>query len=154
MKLKDVDAILEIIDDITEIRGTTYIELVKRIEKLPTRAVIHDCNGCMGAAYNPRDCETCEKVQITGKEKEMIEIVKTDQRDGWIPATEESEPPETHVLVTLKHSEDDYEVTEIDYGIVKHQIREHLTYEELKRANEIMKKIIAWMPMPEPYKED
>lgn len=23
---------------------------------------------CMGAAYNPRDCETCEKVQITGKD--------------------------------------------------------------------------------------
>ena len=70
MKLKDVDAVLEIIDDITEIRGTTYIELVERIEKLPTRAVIHDCNGCMCAAYNPRDCETCEKVQITGKEGE------------------------------------------------------------------------------------
>ncbi len=73
MKLKDVDAILEIIDDITEIRGTTYIELVERIEKLPTRAVIHDCNGCMGAAYNPRDCETCEKVQITGKDGEKNE---------------------------------------------------------------------------------
>lgn len=75
----------------------------------------------------------------------MIEIVKTDQRDGWIPVTEQ-EPPEDHVLVTLKHSEDDYEVCEIDYGIVKHHIRENRTL--------FMKKIIAWMPMPEPYKED
>lgn len=153
MKLIDVDEVLEIIDDITKIRGTTYIELTERIEKLEAKAVIHDCNGCMGAAYNPRDCETCEKVQITGKEKEMIEIVKTDQRDGWIPVTEQ-EPPEDHVLVTLKHSNDDYEVTEIDYGLEKHQIREHLTYEEFIYANETLKRIIAWMPMPEPYKED
>ena len=70
MKLIDVDEVLEIIDDITEIRGTTYIELTERIEKLEAKAVIHDCNGCMGAAYNPRDCETCEKVQITRKDGE------------------------------------------------------------------------------------
>ena len=153
MKLKDVDAVLEIIDDITEIRGTTYIELVERIEKLPTRAVIHDCNGCMGAAYNPRDCETCEKVQITGKEKEMIEIVKTDHRDGWIPATEQ-EPPEDHVLVTLKHSDDDYEVTEIDYGVGKAMMDEKYTKIMREHAADLILKIIAWMPMPEPYKED
>ena len=153
MKLKDVDAVLEIIDDITEIRGTTYIELVERIEKLPTRAVIHDCNGCMGAAYNPRDCETCEKVQITGKEKEMIEIVKTDQRDGWIPATEQ-EPPEDHVLVTLKHSNDDYEVTEIDYGVGKALMDAKHTKIMRKHAADLICKIIAWMPMPGPYKED
>lgn len=83
----------------------------------------------------------------------MIEIVKTNHRDGWIPITEQ-EPPENHVLVTLKHSEDDYEVCEIDYGIVKHQVRENRTFDEFKRANNIMKKTIAWMPMPEPYKED
>ena len=153
MKLKDVDAILEIIDDITEIRGTTYIELVERIEKLPTRAVIHDCHECMGAAYNPRDCETCEKVQITGKEKQMIEIVKTDQRDGWIPATEQ-EPPEDHVLVTLKHSDDDYEVTELDYGVGKAMRDEKYTKIMREHAADLISKIIAWMPMPEPYKED
>ena len=123
------------------------------IEKLPTRAVIHDCNGCMGAAYNPRDCETCEKVQITGKEKEMIEIVKTDHRDGWIPITEQ-EPPEDHVLVTLKHSNDDYEVTEIDYGVGKALMDEKHSRIMSKQAAELILKIIAWMPMPEPYKED
>lgn len=153
MKLKDVDAILEIIDDITEIRGTTYIELVKRIEKLPTRAVIHDCHGCMGAAYNPRDCETCEKVQITGKEKEMIKIVKTNQREGWIPVTEQ-EPPEDHVLVTLKHSDDDYEVTELDYGVGKAMMNEKHTKIMREHAADVISKIIAWMPIPEPYKED
>lgn len=153
MKLKDVDAVLEIIDDITEIRGTTYIELVERIEKLPTIAVIHDCNGCMGSAYNPRDCETCEKVQITGKEKEMIEIVKTDQRDGWIPVTEQ-EPPEDHVLLTLKHSDDDYEVTELDYGVGKAMMDEKHPKIMREHAASVISKIIAWMPMPEPYKED
>lgn len=82
-----------------------------------------------------------------------MEIIKTNYQDGWIPATEQ-EPPEDHVLVTLKHSEDDYEVTEIDYGILKHEIREHLTYEDFIWAKEIQKRIIAWMPMPEPYKEE
>ena len=83
----------------------------------------------------------------------MIEIVKTNHRDGWIPITEQ-EPPEDHVLVTLKHSNDDYEVTEIDYGVGKALMDEKHSRIMRKQAAELILKIIAWMPMPEPYKED
>lgn len=83
----------------------------------------------------------------------MIEIVKTNQRDGWIPITEK-EPPEDHVLVTLKHSNDDYEVTEIDYGVGKALMDAKHTRIMRKQAAELILKIIAWMPLPEPYKED
>lgn len=147
MKLKDVDAVLEIIDDITEIRGTTYIELVERIEKLPTRAVIHDCNGCMGAAYNPRDCKTCEKVQTTGREKEMIEIVKTDHRDGWIPCSEIL--PEHNQTTLIQW--DDGTITIGEYVLAGTWKEAHACRWPV--AETPSTRIIAWMPMPEPYKE-
>ena len=79
-----------------------------------------------------------------------MEILKTNYQDGWIPATEQ-EPPEDHVLVTLKHSEDDYEVSEIDYGVAKSGLN---TEQMRKKAEEIISKIIAWMPLPEPYQEE
>lgn len=63
MELIDREAVLEIIDEITEIRGTTYIEIVYRITNLPTKAVIRDCDGCVGASFG--DCADCEKERIS-----------------------------------------------------------------------------------------
>ena len=82
----------------------------------------------------------------------MIEIIKTDHRAGWIPITEQ-EPPGIHVLVTLKHSDDDYEVIEIDYGVGKAMMDEKHTKIMREHAADLISKIIAWMPLPEPYKE-
>lgn len=61
------------------------------------------------------------------------EILNTNQ---WKPA-DVNTPYEIggqHVLVTIKWAEDDYEVCEMDPM-------------EMKRYN-----VIAWMPLPEPYK--
>lgn len=56
----------------------------------------------------------------------------------WIPGK-----PDTarHVLVTRKWSEDDLEVCEMDYGVSVH-------------SQNFVDNVIAWMPLPEPYKED
>lgn len=54
----------------------------------------------------------------------------------WIPI-EEAAPPADHVLVTIKWSEDDYEVAEMDFYNCEVKFRE---------------KVTAWMRMPEPYK--
>ena len=79
-----------------------------------------------------------------------MEIIKTNYQDGWIPAKEQ-EPPEDHILATIKYSDDDYEVTEIDYGVAK----SGLSTEYMRNKEEkILSKIIAWMPMPEPYQEE
>lgn len=56
--------------------------------------------------------------------------------DKWIPIEEEA-PPADHVLVTIKWSEDDYEVAEMDFYCWEGKSRE---------------KVTAWMPLPEPYK--
>lgn len=58
-------------------------------------------------------------------------------RPKWIPADVNTpyEIGAEHVLVTIKWAEDDYEVCEMDPIM-------------MPRYN-----IIAWMPLPEPYKE-
>ncbi len=59
---------------------------------------------------------------------------------GWIPITERKPGTANHVLVTLKWEEDDYEVTELDYGV------------DIACGGRFAKYVIAWMPLPEPYK--
>lgn len=97
-KLVDQEEVLEIIDDITEIRGTTYMEIVGRVERL--------------------EGQTTQE---------------------WIPISEQEPTTGEHVLVTIKWSEQDYEATELDYGVEKNK---------KDPAN-----IIAWMPLPIPYRE-
>lgn len=63
------------------------------------------------------------------------------RRGDWIPITEAEPPLGMHVLVTYKHGEDDYETSELDYGMSKAQNTWH------------WRRVIAWQPMPEPYEE-
>lgn len=56
---------------------------------------------------------------------------------NWIPI-EEKKPGADHVLVTLQHSADDFEVCEMDWGTWDVEWRN---------------KVIAWAKMPEPYKK-
>lgn len=63
----------------------------------------------------------------------------------WIPIAKQ-QPPVGHVLVTVLWEkdvdtafDDDYEVTEMDYWVERH---------EQTRASE---RVIAWMPLPQPY---
>lgn len=56
---------------------------------------------------------------------------------NWI-SIEEKKPGADHVLVTLQHSADDFEVCEMDYW---------------NEASEWRNKVIAWAEMPKPYKK-
>lgn len=58
----------------------------------------------------------------------------------WIPVTKRFPNTANHVLVTRKWGEDDYEVCEMDYWICK-QYNENF-----------IDNVIAWMPLPEPWK--
>ena len=61
----------------------------------------------------------------------------------WIPIEKEKPRGAEHVLVTLYWEEDDwYEVCEIDYGVLKAD------------GNNLIDNVIAWMPLPEPYKKE
>lgn len=67
----------------------------------------------------------------------------------WIPITEREPDTADHVLVTLKWKDNDYEVVEMDYGTAKYAA-ERLN---LRRAKIEINAIVAWMPLPQPYKE-
>ena len=64
----------------------------------------------------------------------------------------DAEQGAAHVLATLRWDEDDYEVTEIDYhAIVAAQGNKDKVISA--RAKDIIEHVIAWMSLPEPYKE-
>lgn len=68
-------------------------------------------------------------------------------KDEWMPIKEHNVDTLDHVLVTVKWSEDDYEVLELDY---------YMTAFEAARGSKwsqnIMNHITAWKHMPEPYR--
>ena len=57
----------------------------------------------------------------------------------WKTIEEEPAPEGKHIIVTLKWSDDDYEAAELDYGMDKHC------------GGELWKRVVAWMPMPDPW---
>lgn len=52
---------LQALVDTADIRGYAYTELERRLNEIPTRAVVRDCYGCMGASFG--DCDSCESVK-------------------------------------------------------------------------------------------
>lgn len=66
----------------------------------------------------------------------------------WTPITVSEPNTSDHVLVTYKWCDDDYETSELDYWVTKH---------EAENGNEKCKRlidhVIAWRRMPGPYKE-
>lgn len=66
----------------------------------------------------------------------------------WTPITVSEPNTSDHVLVTYKWCDDDYETSELDYWVTKH---------EAENGNEKCKRlidhVIAWRRMPDPYKE-
>ena len=78
----------------------------------------------------------------------MVAVRRETEEGGpqWIPIGFKV-PPASHVLVTLQHSKDDLEVIELDYWAQK-------KYETATGKETMIQKVIAWMPMPKPYKEE
>lgn len=64
MNLYKLDDIMDALNSTPDIKGIAYKEFHDKLMALKPAAVIRDCNGCMGPSYNPRDCESCEKVKV------------------------------------------------------------------------------------------
>lgn len=75
---------------------------------------------------------------------EMVKAFMDALNPDWILCSKELPPDDRTVLVTLKWSEDDYEVTLGEYWHDSPSSKGWGTYEG---------HVIAWMPLPEPYKD-
>lgn len=75
----------------------------------------------------------------TFKTIDAMPTIEAVQR--WVPVTECEPDGGAHVLVTLRWAADDYEVTEIDW------------FFDVANGGLFADKVIAWMPLPEPYRE-
>ena len=68
-------------------------------------------------------------------------LVEVSDVYSWTPISTAEPPGGIHVLVTMQWEDGDLEVAELDYGLLKATRWPH------------MDKVIAWAPLPEPYKE-
>ena len=98
----------------------------------------HDCK-----EYDKDNC-CCHRWS-----KEIRNTVEELKADEWTPITVSEPNTSYHVLVTYKWDEDDYETSELDYWVAKH---------EAENGNEKCKRlidhVIAWRRMPDPCQEE
>ncbi len=77
--LIDKQKVLDAIDEVKDLRGQAYCELVDAINELPILAVERDCRGCFGASFG--DCERCERYKFvsvrTEIQRRLVGIVET-----------------------------------------------------------------------------
>lgn len=112
-----------------------------------------DCKG-------NKDLEKCHcdyyKKPIVMNVKELAERVAELEvmanRYKWVPITEKEPDQAEHVLVTLKWKDDDYEVCELDYGVTKYCMNNDSDEDVVRWCKLMVEHVIAWMPLPEPYK--
>ena len=69
--------------------------------------------------------------------------------EKWISCSDRLPDTSDHVLATIKWSENDYDVTELDYFVTKYVAEK----ENNEMCNNILSHMIAWRYMPLPYKD-
>ena len=81
-----------------------------------------------------------------------------ERRIKWIPRTEREPDTGGHILITVLWEkgvdtffDNDYEVMEEDWAVGEYEIKEGTAAPLVKRIHERM---IAWMPMPKPYRAE
>ena len=60
--LVDLDDVLQTLVDCDTIKGTAYVSLENMLKDLPVKAILRECDGCMGASMG--DCAKCERVKL------------------------------------------------------------------------------------------
>lgn len=61
MVLVDIEDVRDMIVNTEELSAYAFKILDEKLNNITPRAVIRDCNGCMGGAFN--DCIKCEKLK-------------------------------------------------------------------------------------------
>lgn len=93
MKLYAMEDIIETLISVPDIKGAPYIELEEKLLELKPAMIIPECGGCMGASYNPRDCEECERRNSMSMEfydrTDIVEVEKDAFERGYMAGFKE-----------------------------------------------------------------
>ena len=142
-----------------------FEKILERLEKYENNDLIeHDselCEHCKRIDCGiGMDCSIC----VMDKAQEIVQEVAREYNNGWIPCSERlpelktksfgNKQKRTNVLVTLRNGV----VKEMTYEFATKEFWEagdenHIEHwKEDYNGNDI--EVIAWMPLPEPYKEN
>lgn len=82
----------------------------------------------------------------TGKAKQIVQEVAEEYNGGWIPCNERLPEDDSICIVTVEYPNNE---TVVDYGwFDRIGVCWYVGMQEFRTSN-----IIAWQPLPEPYKE-
>lgn len=70
MKVYKMEDVMDALNSVPDIKGHAYVELEEKLQNLTPAAEINDCRGCMGASYDPRDCEECNNGMSRPKDED------------------------------------------------------------------------------------
>lgn len=114
-----------------------FDKIVDRIEELKEMLVQDNCIG----ACEPTDCVRCGII----KAEKIVQEVAEEYHGGWIPVSERLPEPTRPVLVTIKNWTNE--------KLFVRQGRFHINHWRTDEGILKNSAVIAWMPLPEPYKE-
>ena len=92
--------------------------------------------------YNDKDCMDC----VVELAKEIVQEVAEEYNDGWIPCSERLPEDDSICIVTVEYPNNE---TVVDYGwFDRKNVCWFVGMQEFITSN-----ILAWQPLPEPFKE-
>lgn len=94
---------------------------------------------------------------LSEEKKQAIDVaedaIREKIKERWIPISEKEPNTDDHVLVTFKHEDGSYDVSEMDYAVTKWTAEKDPDIKNREAAKYWLGMVIAWRPKPEAYKE-
>lgn len=108
------------------------------------------------------EAEYVEKPKISESDRRCLDDLEQDEKEnGWIPAEERLPDERDWYLAVFRESDTDYQLIPRVADFMNTPEKENATSDgwgiiDLEKPKEYIKllKCVAWMPLPEPYKED
>lgn len=138
-----------------------FEKILERLEEMIHPKQLYFCKYARGGCrylYNDKDCMDC----VVELAKEIVQEVAEEYNNGWIPCSERLPEESGYYLVTYHDwsdgnflpKYDDTYVRRLHYQISEHFVGWNYPKNVDDRAeNDCHKEVIAWQPLPEPFKE-
>jgi hypothetical protein len=144
------------------IDANALYERIKADEELARDRVIDTPNSFPNGQINPSAIRYMAQLNERTRFKEMVYDAPTIEEPKWIPCSERLPEEDTEVLISYRYKEGEGDTDHVNiditsYGTTCFGGREIHTLKEWRQPFDYFHanyEVIAWMPLPEPWKGD